>query len=85
MKCDPKNGYGIVDAYIQNVAAMEAIADGFKAVSVPVDFIYPEAQKVEEEITLFPIMRDKRQKQFDELTNIFYVVTDKLKLKNSQL
>ena len=48
--CNPER-YGGYDTYIQQIAAMEAMARGCRVWSVPVDFIYPPEQKQEEEIT----------------------------------
>jgi hypothetical protein len=60
---------------------MEAMADGYRVVSVPVGFLYPPAQKAEEESALSEAMREKRKRQLEECTHAFRVVAEALKLK----
>lgn len=79
--CNPKERYGAHDTYIQHVAPLEAMADGYSVVSVPVGFLYPPAQKAEEEAVLSDAMRAKRRLQLDECTHAFRVVAGVLKLK----
>ncbi len=80
-ECYPARRFGVADNYIQDTARMEAMAAGYRIVSVPVDFFYPPAQKVEEETTLFEVMREKRQRQLKELTHTYHVMAEALKLK----
>ncbi len=80
-ECYPAKRFGVADNYIQDTARLEAMADGYKVVSAPVDFFYPPAQKTEEETTLFEIMREKRRRQLEELTHTFRVVGQALKFK----
>ncbi|MEK7078182.1 MAG: hypothetical protein AAB911_01300 [Patescibacteria group bacterium] len=80
-ECYPAKRFGVSDNYIQDTARLEVMAAGYKIVSVPIDFLYPPAQKTEEETTLFEIMREKRQQQLEELTHTFRVVGKTLKLK----
>lgn len=79
--CNPKERYGCPDTYIQHIAPMEAMAAGYRVVSVPVGFLYPPAQKAEEESALSEAMREKRRRQLEECTNAFRVVAEALKLK----
>ena len=69
----------MVDSYIQTVAALEAMLDGYRIVSVSVDFVYPKIQRIEEESVLFGFMREKRRRQFDELTGFFSILDERLK------
>lgn len=78
--CNPKERYGAPDTYIQHVAPLEAMTDGFKVVSVPVDFFYPPAQKAEEEAALSEAMIAKRRRQFEECTLTYRLVAAKLGL-----
>ncbi|MBI2097303.1 MAG: hypothetical protein HYT40_04150 [Candidatus Sungbacteria bacterium] len=85
-ECNPKERYGAADNYIQHVAPLEAMADGARVVSVPVDFFYPSAQKAEEEAALSEAMREKRRRQFEDCTQTYRLVAAALglpKRKNS--
>lgn len=80
-ECYPAKRFGVADNYIQDTARLEAMADGYRAVAIPVDFFYPPAQKAEEETTLFEVMREKRRRQLEELTHTYRVVGKALKFK----
>lgn len=78
--CNPTQ-YGAADTYIQQIALMEAMHQGARVASVPIDFFYPAAQRHEEETVLADAMFVKRQRQFDDLTNGFRAVASALKIK----
>lgn len=78
--CNPIQ-YGASDTYIQQIALMEAMHQGARVASIPIDFFYPAAQRHEEETTLAEAMLVKRQRQFDDLTNGFHAVAKALKIK----
>lgn len=65
--CDPAEQFGATDGYIQHFAPLTAMTEGYKVVSVPVDFYYPLAQRVEEESGLRDEMLKKREWQLDQL------------------
>lgn len=69
-RCNPQKSYAAYDTYIQQIAAMEAMAQGYRVTSVPVDFIYPPEQKEEEEATRRDAMlhyRWRNAMQFSEM------------------
>lgn len=78
-ECNPEERFGASDTYIQQIATMIAMSEDRRVVSVPVDFYYPPIQKVEEEKAA-DAMRDKRRRQFDDLTHAFCIVSQKLGL-----
>lgn len=65
--CNPTEQFGAADGYIQHFAPLTAMKKGCNIVSVPVDFYYPLAQRVEEEVGLRDEMLKKRKWQLDQL------------------
>ena len=65
--CNPTEQFGAADGYIQHFAPIEAMANDYEVISVPVDCFYPSVQKAEEESMLLEEMVKKRKWQFDQL------------------
>ena len=65
--CNPAEQFGAADGYVQLFAPLTAMATGWSVVSVPVDFYYPLAQRIEEESGLREEMFKKREWQLDQL------------------
>jgi len=73
-ECQPKEKYGVPDNYLQHVAPMEIIRDGFPVEVVEIGFIYPPEQKAEEEGPKFAEMVKKRLSQQSELVQTYFKV-----------
>lgn len=69
-KYDPSLGHG----YIQQVASIEAHAYGKRVIGVDVDFMYPPAQRQEEETALSKEIFAKRLEQQGDLIKSFMIV-----------
>jgi hypothetical protein len=79
--CDPAR-YGATDTDIQQIALIEAIAEGKTVESVEIDFFYPSVQRAEEEEakdTMIP----KRRQQLEERRRNIRIVSEKLQLRES--
>ena len=78
--CNPAKQFGAVDGYIQHFAPLTAMKEGCKVVSVPVDFYYPLAQRIEEETGFREEMKKKRELQLDQLTTGYRLAAKSLGL-----
>lgn len=72
--CQPLTHYGMPDNYIQHVAPMEALHDGYRIEAVEIGFIYPLEQKTEEEGPKFAEMVKKRLWQQKQLIETYLKV-----------
>lgn len=68
-ECNPADQFGAADNYIQHYAVLNAMAEGFKATYVPVDFYYPPIQQDEEHNDLRVEMIQKRRMQMEQLVD----------------
>ena len=66
IESDPKI-LGFEDTYVPQYLSSWAQSKMLKVISVPVDFIYPPDQKVEEEKRLLQEMKLKRQNQLEKV------------------
>lgn len=73
--CNPSN-FGGFDTYIQHVAVLKAMIAGFRVTENPIDFLYPLAQRFEDEAS--PDMREKRQRQLIECAKNYSVAVSHL-------
>lgn len=83
INCHPER-YGVspfAAGYIQHFAALEALAAGKKVVSVTVDCRYPPQQREEEETILNDAMREKRQRQMEELSEGYRIAARALGIR----
>jgi hypothetical protein len=59
---------GFPNTYTQHLAVLQAHADRLLVRNIPIDFLYPELQRVEEEGVLTEEMKRKREQQFNTVT-----------------
>lgn len=78
--CNPALQFGATDGYIQHFAPLVAMKEGRKIISVPVDFYYLPAQRVEEETGLRDEMQKKREWQLDQLADGYRLAAKSLGL-----
>lgn len=78
--CHPKEQYGAPDNYINHTGAFVAMANGCRVGQVLIDFLYPLAQRHEEEGTLRDSMIKKRKWQLKEMSEMYLTVAIKLNI-----
>ncbi|MDP1706571.1 MAG: hypothetical protein Q8L36_02010 [bacterium] len=75
--CNP-DSFGGFDTYIQHIAVMKAMNDGFRVSETPIDFLYPLAQRLEDEAS--PEMATKRRHQLAECAANYLAAASHLRL-----
>ncbi len=78
--CNPTEQFGATDGYIQHFAPLTAMKEGYKVISVPVDFYYPLVQRVEEESGFREEMLKKREAQLSQLATGYRLAAKSLGL-----
>lgn len=78
INCDPSK-YGLADNYMQHVAPVEAMIEGYEVISVEVEFQYPEDQRKEEEGPAYEAISKKRFSQLEQLAITYFKLGKMLK------
>lgn len=73
--------WGLPDTYVQHFAPVSLRPRGFKVVSKSVDFVYPPAQRAEEETALAPEMMGKRLWQLKDLVAAYFIMQKRFNFK----